>query len=259
MPEGPQVRRVGKMIGAYAGRNLIKIVHPASRQPWALDLPQQILGAETKGKNIFVQLGNGQIIYNHMLMWGGWLPKITTEGRKRLNTAFYFDDGSELGYYGGGILKLISPEDAAAIIAKIGPDILDAESVLLAQLISEASKPIGEVLLDQAIVAGVGNIYKSEAMFAAKIHPELPANRISEEKLGRLVAWLQRQMRADVIRGGITTTPPNLAKQGIRRFVYRRRGQACLLCGAKVLRMEQGGSLKRSTYFCPVCQTIDKT
>jgi DNA-formamidopyrimidine glycosylase len=259
MPEGPQVRRVGKMIGAYAGRPIIKIAHPASREPWELELPRQIAGVETKGKNIFIRLDNGQIIYNHMLMWGRWLPKVTTEGRKRLNTAFYFTDGSELGYYGGGILKLISSDEAAAIIVKIGPDVLDAEAGVLAQLISGATSAVGEVLLDQTIISGVGNIYKSEAMFAARIHPELPAAQIPDEKLKRLVAWLQQQMRADVIRGGITTTPPNLAKQGIRRFVYRRRGQACLLCSTKILRIEQGSNLRRSTYFCPVCQTIDKT
>lgn len=259
MPEGPQVRRVGKMIGGYAGRPLTKLVHPPSREPWQLELPCRIASVQTHGKNIFIRLDNGQLIYNHMLMWGGWLPKVTTEGRKRLNTAFYFADGSELGYYGGGILKLLSPEEAAAITDKLGPDVLDTDRATLVSALAAADKPIGEALLDQSVVAGVGNIYKSEGMFAARIYPERVASTLTQAQLQRLADWLQQQMRADVTRGGITTTPPNLARQGIRRFVYRRRGQPCLLCGTKILRIEQGGSLKRSTYFCPQCQSLDKS
>lgn len=251
MPEGPQVRRVGTMIAGYAGRDLLRIEHPRSRPPWALELPVRITEVRTHGKNTFIHLSDEQVIYNHMLMWGSWRTTATTDGRKRLNTAFYFGDGTALGYYGGGILKLIDQAEEERILAKLGPDVLDTPPAQIAARLGGSAKPAGEALLDQSLVAGVGNIYKSEALFAARIHPLQALNTLDTLRLARLSEWLCRQMSLDVKRGGIITTPANLARQGIRRFVYRRSGRPCLFCETVIERIEQGG---RSTYFCPRCQ-----
>lgn len=92
MPEGPQARRVANLIESYAGLDIVNISHPASRKPWPLNLPVQIRKVQTHGKNIFIELSNSQIIYNHMLMWGWWLPTTEVVTRKRLNTGFEFND-----------------------------------------------------------------------------------------------------------------------------------------------------------------------
>jgi endonuclease VIII len=255
MPEGPQVRAMGNLIGSFAGRQITQIDHPKSRQPWDIKLPVLLESVEVVGKNIFIHLGNGQVIYNHMLMWGWWYPTHNRIGKKRLNTAFYFDNNSSLGYFGGGILKLIDSFEADSLRDKIGPELMASRdwSAAFAK-VRASSKPIGEALLEQSLVAGIGNIYKSEGLFVARINPILPACTVGESGYARLFDFLRRQMLSDVKRRGpIITTTSEAAKAGQRNFVYRRRNQPCLLCGTKIVRIMQQ---TRSTYFCPHCQPL---
>lgn len=255
MPEGPQVRRAGTLIAAHVGHTITSITHPPSRKAWELDLPVKIEDVEVIGKNIFITLANGSIIYNHMLMWGSWRATCEVTGKKRLNTCFTTSQGC-LGYFGGGILKLISAGEADAIRKRLGGDIMQASNAPAAfKKVRTSTLPIGEALLAQELVAGIGNIYKSEGLFAAKIHPLRPTNSLSPAEYRRLFAFLQTQMTADIKRtGSITTTTAELIKRGIRNFVYRRWHQPCVMCGTKVERIYQGQRLQRSTYFCPRCQ-----
>lgn len=255
MPEGPQVRRTGQLIESYVGSRVISIEHPKSRKPWDLLLPQSITGVEVVGKNIFIYLENHQIIYNHMLMWGSWRPGCEAIGAKRLNTCFTTTKG-RLGYFGGGILRLMNVREAATLRTRIGPDIMTAQNQAEAfARLAASPAPIGEALLSQELVAGVGNIYKSEGLFAAKLHPLRGANAITPKEFERLFAFLQPQMLADVKRPGpITTTTSAMIKAGKRTFVYRRYHQPCVICATKIERIYQGEQLRRSTYFCPRCQ-----
>lgn len=255
MPEGPQVKRAGNMIASHIGHQLISIIHPASREPWGLDLPVLIKDVQTVGKNLFIHLESDQVIYNHMLMWGSWRAGCDVR-KKRLNTCFKTSKGG-LGYYGGGILKLIMATEATQLQSKLGPDIMTAKTAEAAFTKLRQSKlPIGEALLSQELVAGVGNIYKSEGLFAARLNPECRADQVTAVEYERLFRFLHAQMLADVKRAGaITTTTKELAASGTRNFVYRRMGQACVLCGTKIKRIYQGKNLPRSTYFCPQCQS----
>ena len=244
------------MIAKHAGASIVKISHPKTRKPWELELPIKIIGVEVVGKNLFIDLEDGSVIYNHMLMWGAWRPSCELYGRKRLNTCFKTSKGC-LGYFGGGVLKLIRGDEAKKLKSKLGPDIIQSEDVSALTKLHKSKREIGPALLAQELVSGVGNIYKSEALFACRISPFRPANSLTSTELKKLYNWLHKQMTGDVTRPGINTTPPNLIKKGIKRFVYRRFHQPCLLCGTRIERVYQGEGSGRSTYFCPTCQKVD--
>jgi|GEM_PF-6195385 len=255
MPEGPQVKRVGNMIAKFEGDSILEIPRKPESKVFDLVLPAKLLRVEVKGKNIFVYLKDKEgekVLYNHMLMWGKWdLGCEPKSGNKSLNTCFTFKKGS-LGYYGGGILKIVTVEQAEKMKKKLGPDILQSKTMEETFVkVRKSRKPIGEAIMAQELVSGIGNIYKSEGLFAAQIYPEKKANELSEEDYQKLFAFLHKQMTNDVTSGTIITTTPKLFKQGHRRYVYRKYHQLCLVCGKKIERMIQNG---RSTYFCPNCQ-----
>ncbi len=256
MPEGPQARQVGNTIASFAGREMVSIVGPKSRKPWDISMPNAIDHVDVKGKNIFIYLRGGEIIYNHMLMWGWWLPTTEPVTKKRLNTAFYFEDGSSLGYFGGGTIKVIDIDESEKLKASLGIDILDAKSS--AEAFAEVAKsdlPIGHAVLEQSLISGIGNVYKSEGLFVGKVNPLRLANKVTAQEFERIFKFLQPQMRADIKRPGrMITTTKEAAKAGKWNFVYRRYHQACLLCNTKIERIYQGTRLVRSTYFCPNCQ-----
>ena len=256
MPEGPQARQVGNIISSYVGREIVSIVGPANRKPWDITMPNAVDHVEVKGKNIFIYLAGGEIIYNHMLMWGWWLPTIEPVTKKRLNTAFHFSDGSTLGYFGGGTIKVITTKEANKLKSGIGIDILDAKTA--AEAFSEVTKsnlPIGRAVLEQSLISGIGNVYKSEGLFIGRVNPYRLSKDVTAKEFERIFKFLQPQMRADIKRPGkMITTTREAARAGNWNFVYRRYHQYCLLCNTKIERIYQGTRLVRSTYYCPSCQ-----
>lgn len=257
MPEGPQVKRLGKLIESFAGAPILRVYHPpGSKKHLHIDLPNRISSIDVKGKNIFITFTNGQILHNHMLMWGRWCEDCSPLcGKKRLSTCFEFDSGC-LGYYGGGILRLVSQEEVEAIKERLGPDIIVAPNQQVAfERFVHSAQSLGEALLNQELISGVGNIYKSEAMFIARVHPLREVSALCPQELDVLYAFLHDQMTHDITSPGIITTTPELFAQGYRRYVYKRFHQPCLVCGIKIERIYQGQGKGRSTYFCPNCQS----
>ncbi len=257
MPEGPQAHRAGNLIAKRTGAMITDIIHPPSRKPWGLGLPDRLDRVEVVGKNIFIHLRSGAIIYNHMLMWGSWRLSTEVFGKKRLNTAFETDKGP-IGYYGGGILKLVSRAEADEIQSRIGPELVSSQTAEDAfQQVRSSKLPVGEAVLQQSLISGIGNIYKSEGLFVARIHPLKRACDVAESAYARMFEFLQPKMIADVKHTGpITTTTTAAARAGTRNFVYRRWHQPCLWCGTKIERIYQGTGKGRSTYFCPRCQAV---
>lgn len=256
MPEGPQVKRLGKLIESFAGAPILKVFHPTgSKKNLQIELPNCIRSVDVKGKNIFISFSNGQVLHNHMLMWGKWCKDCSPLcGKKRLSTCFEFQSGC-LGYYGGGILRPVTPEEVEALKERLGPDIIAAPDQQTAfERFIHSKLPLGEALLNQELISGVGNIYKSEAMFIAKVYPLREVSNLCPHELEVLYRFLHDQMNHDVTSPGIITTTPELFAKGCRRYVYKRFHQPCLVCGTKIERIYQGQGRGRSTYFCPRCQ-----
>lgn len=254
MPEGPQVKRTANLIADFIGSPIENFSLRPGKKDFDWKLPLTMKKVESHGKNIFVTLSDGQILRNHMLMSGKWAPGCAPKlGKKFIHACFTTSKG-DLGYYGGGLLKLIDAKEATSVRSKLGPDILKTKSMEEAfERLKVSSKPIGVALLDQELVAGIGNIYKSEGLFAAKLNPLTPAKELNEEKLNELYEFLFKQMTKDVTQPGIVTTTPELLKAGYRRYVYKRYHSPCLICGTKIERFYQA---ERSTYYCPHCQNL---
>jgi formamidopyrimidine-DNA glycosylase len=115
-------------------------------------------------------------------------------------------------------------------------------------------RPIGDAILDQRVVAGLGNIFKSEGLFLAKIDPRRPAFEVQRDELERLWDQISPIMHRGTERYGKTaTTPDEMREAGQLHYVYRRLGRPCFVCGTKIEMIRQG-ELERSTYFCSYCQ-----
>ena len=153
-------------------------------------------------------------------------------------------------------------------VPKLGPDILaDEFSVeggverLVAYAAEHPEAEVGVVLLNQRVMAGLGNVYKSEVAFAAGVNPFRAMGTVTRKEMERMVEFALRYMKANVVDGkgeGIVTYSGERRTTGAmnreeRLWVYRRQGQECRRCGAAVMMRKQGVQV-RSTYWCPVCQ-----
>lgn len=164
--------------------------------------------------------------------------------------------------------ELLDWAQTRAIAARLGPDPLrpDAQFADFVARAGRRSKGIGEALMDQNVAAGVGNIYRAEALFAARLSPFVPAREVSERKLRRIWDWLVATMPSGVASGRVTTLAPRDAADFATRqagaggkiqavdqryYVYQRDGRPCVRCGATVRLAVVGG---RKLYWCPRCQ-----
>ena len=124
-----------------------------------------------------------------------------------------------------------------------------------ARLPGHAEREIGDVLLDQRVAAGIGNVYKSEVLFEVRVHPRTKVGELSDAQLTGIFETAARLMRLNLLTRRRTTVP--LRRRGQpssqRLWVYMRAGKPCLECGTPIERFLQG-DMARSTYFCPHCQ-----
>ncbi len=152
-------------------------------------------------------------------------------------------------------------------LRRLGPDLLGEAfdpTEALRRLRARPAAPIGELLLDQSVVAGAGNVYRSELLFLARLDPDRPVADIPDEKLGELLAIAERTMRANVATGGLSRDGSIVTYTGLRRtthrsdpsarlWVYGRRNQPCRRCGTPIA-YKKTGVHARGLYHCPTCQ-----
>jgi formamidopyrimidine-DNA glycosylase len=201
---------------------------------------RKILRIWRRGKNIIFDLSGGLHLLVHLRMTG-WFeftePKQYRVAIKTGKGTAYFEDGRRFG-----VVQVVTPAELQQVLRALGPDPI-TEGCDLSRL-GKTSRPIKVALLDQGLVAGVGNIYASESLWRARINPRRRANQL---RLGETRA-LER---------AIVTSMRKAIKYGPRIFelqkfvVYERAGKPCRRCGTAIRRIVQ---TQRSTYFCPQCQ-----
>jgi endonuclease VIII len=259
MAEGPAVVRWARALRQLVGEPLLEI--EATRR-WR-DRAAGITGAtidavETRGKHLLMQVSTGDVIHAHAMQYGSWqvgdpgmaLRKPHRYVRLGLRTAEH-----HAVYYHGPVMEILTAEEFVThpSLALLGSDIMgddfDVDDVAT-RLRHAGNRQIGDAILDQRIVAGIGNIFKSEGLFLAGIDPRRPARRVPRIAQQRLWSALQPIMRASAESFGPTITRDS---DGDRYWVYRRRGRPCLVCGTPIDMVRQG-ELARATYFCPSCQ-----
>jgi hypothetical protein len=160
---------------------------------------------------------------------------------------------------------LHTSELAAHPTSALGPDLLaerfgPAERAeIRRRLQAQGDTAVGEAIMNQTVLAGIGNILKSEILFAARIHPERAAASLSDDEFERLIATSQDMMRRAYETHSFTQVflPPALRQAtGRLGYVYGRSGQVCLRCGGTIAMVRQG-PMQRMTFFCPYCQPLD--
>ena len=230
-----------------------------------------IINLSTKYSLIIHLKMTGQLVYVGKKRFGAGHPTADLVGglpSKSTHVIIDFTDGSQLFFNDQrkfGWMRLMPTVEIAEIdfFKKVGPEPLEADftaSKFIERVARPSSRSVKTVLLDQTIIAGVGNIYADEALWAAKIHPATPVNSLSRAKLVALYDGLTSVLRLSIEKGGSTDknyVDAEGKKGSYLTFanVFRRNGQPCPRCGMIIEKTRVAG---RGTHFCPTCQKLAK-
>ncbi len=264
MPELPEVENAAhRLRKALVGRTIVaaRALHPALAKSLTatdcLELEGRTVAAvERRAKFQLVHLDDGQLIEVHFRMTGDWDigrvddPPPLLE-RARLTCA----DGTRVSLVDARAFGVIRRHAAGAfVMPALGPEPLDEsfDATVLSAVLRAKRGPIKPVLLDQRVVAGLGNIYAAEALWEARIRPDAPANSLSLARVARLRDAIQLVLNAAPSgryyeRNGTESDDPS----GEQWRVYGREGEPCRRCGHRIARVTQAG---RSTFLCRKCQ-----
>jgi formamidopyrimidine-DNA glycosylase len=276
MPELPEVESLRQILESeVVGRRVVSATVKESRlrRPVAPDLAARIGGSAIirigrRAKYLLIELSGENVLMVHLGMSGSLtyrLNGIATSGfnPRHDHVSFTLDDGSLLVYNDPrrfGLMKLLSrPElESIAELAELGPEPFASEfnTDHLWRVTRGRTGAIKNLLMDQRVVAGVGNIYASEILFRAGVRPTRRAGRVTRAELGRIAAITPQVLREAIGRGGTTFRSYRDARGQPGRFVerlrvYDREGKPCPVCATTIRAVIVG---QRSSFFCPRCQ-----
>ncbi|MPZ65520.1 MAG: Fpg/Nei family DNA glycosylase [Pseudonocardiaceae bacterium] len=267
MPEGHALHRLARhQQRRYAG-SPVAVSSPQGRFAAAASLVdgQVLLRAEALGKHLLHVYGPDLVVHVHLGLYGTFtenvLPVEPPRGQVRMRMVgpTYWSD-----LRGPASCQLFTDGEVDALRGRLGPDPLrrDADPERAWARISRSRAPLATLLVDQSVLAGVGNVYRAELLFRHRLDPLLPGRELRREQWYELWADLVALMRTGVRRGRIDTVrpehdpvqtgrSPRRDRHGGEVYVYRRGGQPCLVCGTEVATTGHGG---RNLYWCPHCQ-----
>ena len=292
MPEGNEIHRwAERHAAAFAGKG-VRVDGPQGRfrDSDVLD-GRKLRRVMAVGKHLGYDFGKGRILHVHLGLQGdftegsGLLPEIRGAVRLRMWNAaavkrlavpgvskrhgwYSSDDGT--GYLDAAEvawIELRGPSDCSifseqkweALLKRLGPDPLNGDGPeAMIEKVRKSKKTIGELLMDQSVAAGVGNIYRAELLFRARLSPFTPGREVEATTLRSIWKEAGALMRAGMVDRRIVTTKvaDRLHTKGKvlkeeAHYVYRRKGLPCFICGTEVLKREMAG---RNLFWCPVCQ-----
>jgi endonuclease VIII len=243
MPEGDAIHRAAASLRVLVGERIeAESPHPrgaATGVAAAVD-GRRLESVEALGKNIVLRFEGGVVVRSHLRMNGRW--RVQPRGAGVLGSPWLVLRGGrwEAIQRHGPVLSL-----ETRFRARLGPDLLDATvpvELLVARVRSAgSSRLLGDVLLDQRVLAGIGNMWAAEALWHARLSPWLPVADASPAELASLLEWVRGAMSASV------------EGRRDRRAVYRRAGRPCERCAEKI-RSRGLGDSNRTAYWCPGCQ-----
>jgi formamidopyrimidine-DNA glycosylase len=271
MPELPEVETIrAQLAPRLEGRVLarVEILDPRLTRPHDLfEVAEELEGdrvevVERRGKYLLLRLESGLVLLVHLRMTGGFHWRPVAHERAVLE----LDDGSRLVYRDvrrfGTWLVLEDADLEPYLAAKNGPEPLGRRftSQWLETQLGRRRAPLKAVLLDQRVVAGLGNIYADEALWRARLNPLRPANELSAEEVSRLTRAIRASLRTGIERQGSTlrdySQPDGTSGSMQDEFrVYGRDGLPCPRCRATIAKTRVGG---RGTWFCPRCQPFSR-
>jgi endonuclease-8 len=257
VPEGDVVWLTARRLHeALAGRPLTCAQFRVPRLATADLRGRTVLEVVSRGKHLLIRVEGGLTIHSHLLMEGRWQIRpagpMPRDHRVRvvLANAEWQAVGQSLG-----LVELLRTAEEDAAVGHLGPDLLDPgwdgglAAQAVARLEEQPSRAIGEALLDQTRLAGIGNVYKAEVLFLRGVHPWTP----DVPDLPALVELAHRLLDANKARHGHVTTGD--LGRGREHWVYGRAGRPCRRCGTRVERAPQPSDVgDRTAFWCPRCQ-----
>lgn len=269
MPELPEVETIkNELLPHVVGRQFIgvgvydeKPIRQLTVGEFCYKLVgQSITGLERRGKYLIFHLSVGQVMVVHLRMTGALLldPR---EDDRFARVVFRLDDGSQLVFSDRRRLGVIwLADNEKTVVEKLGVEPLtkDFTAERLAERLKGRQAPIKAVLLDQTVVAGIGNMYADEALFISKIHPLKKAGELSSQEIEALYKAIVTVLRSAIDNKGasIDTYKRPGGELGTAHYqfhVAHRRNESCDVCGTDIQRVTVRG---RGSYFCPVCQKL---
>ena len=265
VPEGHTIHRLARdHKRLFAGR-VLRVTSPQGRfAEGAALLDGRVLERlDPYGKHLFYGFGAGRWLHVHLGLYGKWatgaLPAPTPRGALRLRLQ---GDDRWADLRGPTACELVTPAEKRGIEARLGPDPLAtgrrADPTPLLERVGRSRTAVGALLMDQSVLAGVGNVYRAELLFRHGLDPLLPGRDLPGSVVEAMWWDLRRLMQAGVRSGRIVTTRPEHrphrsgpARADERTYVYRRTGEPCRLCGTTVLTALMVG---RNLFWCPSCQ-----
>jgi endonuclease-8 len=255
MPEGDTIFRTATTLRRVLdGREITAFEAPGRRGP--LPLPgERVARVESRGKHLLIAFEGGAILHTHMQMDGTWHVYRPGERwwhpRSRARVIIRTADMVAVCFDAPVVELLTAPElERHPQIRALGPDLCyddpDIDEALRRMASLDPATPVGVAMLDQRVAAGVGNVYKSELLFACGVDPFAPIGDLDEPTRRRLFETASRLLRLN-LEGG----PRRTVREGVA--VYERGGRPCRHCGTLIQSRRQGET-GRSTWWCPSCQ-----
>jgi endonuclease-8 len=268
MPEGDTLARIAVALRPYLAGRVVTGARARLPGPQISQIVgQKIDAVDAAGKNLLIKFDGGLELRTHLGLHGSWHRYRPGETWRRppSRAALVIEvPGAVAVCFDAPVVELFERRAEAVhpAISMLGPDLLDAsydqaEAIRRLRDPARADTAIGEAILDQRAVAGVGNVYKSEVLFMEKVDPFAPVKALDDETLERILTTAREQLEANArssspagrsttvdIRTGAKLAPSRL-------WVYDRAGRPCHRCGALIKSDSQGAELPRVTYWCP--------
>src|SRR5262245_13342773 len=249
MPEGDTIWRTAATLRVGLEGKRVITARPQNLKRFT---GRTVTEVKPVGKHLLIRFDNGLAIHSHMRMRGAWhvyrkgerWRRPQWEAKALLETA----DATAV-CFAAPVIELVRDEQTK--VGHLGPDILTDEwdvSRVLERARARGATAIGELLTDQKVTAGIGNVYRCEAMWHERVNPWKPASELTDEQLTKLFVNARDAMRAN-LAGGHDRRFPGYG----RAAVHGRAGRPCPRCGSRI-RVRAQGELARMTFWCPACQ-----
>jgi endonuclease-8 len=263
MPEGDTIFRAAATLHAVlAGQTILGCESPVPSVASARLEGHVVTSVLARGKNLLIQLDDGRVLHSHMRMHGSWHVYRIGERwlRRRESVRVVLTTSTFVVVcFSAPVMRVLGARALAhdAQLATLGPDLLDPACDLERarhNLRLEPSLEIGDALMQQRLVAGIGNVYKSETLFSCRVNPFERVRGLDDSQLNALLGRARTDLKRNTTRGAARVT--RVALSGPRAWVYLRARLPCLVCGAAI-EMRRQGTVPRSTYYCRRCQSVE--
>jgi len=261
MPEGHTVHRIANEFNELFGGKAMRVDSPQGRfGDSRLVDGQRLLRASAVGKQMFLHFGDNLVLRIHLGIYGKWrfhkgsVPEVIGQVRARFTVP-----GVTAELRGPTVCEVIDSDALATVYQRLGPDPLnpDEEGFEYARFASKVRKSatsIGLLLMNQEVISGIGNVYRAEILFRARLNPHTPGNQLKPRKIKEIWDDSVELLRIGVIHGVMITRDEFIDKdpgKSERHFVYKREGKVCRNCKKKIVLEVAAG---RKLYWCPGCQ-----